>query len=128
MIKDLIQREPWRIGQGRPYTALDPTWKDKSLQICDGEVVWDTEDKWWFCRECGCCSCWPQTLHYQAEHPSVSYERNLKYFYAKRLEQGITEEVAKLQALHIAGAALKAAAMQAPTEVRRFIDENILPR
>jgi len=126
-IRELIQREPWRTGQGRPYNALDPTWSKKELPICRGEVVWEPGGRWWFCRECGYCSCWSQTLHYKAEHPSVGYKRNLEFFYRRRLEQGMTREEAERQAFHIAGAALKAAAMLPPSECGRFVDE-ILPR
>lgn len=126
-VNELIQREPWRLGQGRPYTALDPTWTGTDLVVCHGEISWEHGGKWWFCRECGYCSCWTQTLHYRTEHPTVSYQRNLDFFYRRRAEQGMSREEAERQALHIAGAALKAAAMLPPSECGRFVDE-VLPR
>jgi hypothetical protein len=127
MLKELIQKEPWRIGQGRPYNALDPTWEG-DLAVCEGEAVWDIDNKWWFCKTCGHCSCWSQTRHYKAEHPATAYQRNLNYFYKKKKEQGLTVQEAELQALHVMSAVLKAAAMLPPSELRRLVDENILER
>ena len=125
IVSELVQREPWRVGQGRPFNALDPTWEGKEPPICNGEVAWERGGRWWFCQKCGYCSCWSQILHYRAEHPSVAYARNLKYFYQRRRQQGMSQEEAERQALHVMGAALKAAGMEHPSELGRFVDEKL---
>jgi len=125
-IKELVHEEPWRVGQGRPRNILDMSWDPNSWVVCDGEVVWDKDGVWWYCPKCGHCSRWSQTLHYRAEHPQDSYNRNIQFFYKRRKEQGVSDEVAKLQALHIAGLALKAAAMLPPGELAKFINERLM--
>jgi hypothetical protein len=124
-IVDLVQREPWRVNQGRPFNALDPTWNGREPKICRGEVAWAVDGKWWFCTLCGHCSCWSQTLHYQSEHPHTAYQRNLDFFYKRRAAQGLTPDEAKQQALHVTGLVLKAVALLPPTELGRFIDEHL---
>jgi hypothetical protein len=126
-VKELVQRQPWRIGQGQAKNALDPMWVGHEPALCTGEIVWETGSKWWWCKECGYCSCLPTTAHPVPEHPKDYYKKSLDHFYKTRLQQGLTVEEAELQAYHLTGIALRVAASLSPEELGRFVDTNINP-
>ena len=121
-VKQLLTQEPWRGGQGRISNALDPTWHGKELPVCKGNIEWEKESKWWWCRDCGYCSNWSTPTHYVPDHPSQAYKRNLEFFYQQRAKQGISKKLADEQALHIMAVALKAAAVTHPMLLSKLAD------
>lgn len=128
-VKDLVQREPWRAGQGRPRNALDPAWTGY-FNICAGDIEWEQKTvggvRWWWCTQCGYCSFWSNVMHYQVEHPESSYERNLRFFYERRMAQGLDLDTAKAQACHVASMALYNAAKLPPEQLGQYIDSHIM--
>lgn len=121
-VKELVQREPWRAGQGRPKNALDPTWAGVPKIPCDGPIEWEAEGRWWWCRKCGHCSCWSTVLHEPAEHPVIIFRRGMELFLQQREKQGLNADQAMLQALHAIGMLLKALAMRPPDSLVGFVD------
>ena len=124
-VKELLKREPWRAGQGQPRSAIDPLWEGHRPQPCDGEAEFEKDSKWWWCKKCGHCSCWPITRHYRVEHPSDYHRRSLAYFTRVRARQGMSPAQIKEQVLHITGVALRVAATQTPDELGRYIDRCV---
>jgi hypothetical protein len=121
-VKDLVQREPWRAGQGH-VTALDPTWPGYEPPICKGNIIWEKGSKWWWCEKCGHCSFWSTTTHQPARHPLSTFMRNVVFFFQKKAEQGLSGEQALQQLLHAAGMVVKVMAEQPPEGLANFIEK-----
>ena len=127
-VRDLVGKEPWRAGQGLPRNALDSLWREDH-PICLATVddlEWEENSHWWWCRKCGHCSNAHVIKHRVAEHPDVLHKRALAHFIAKRIEQGMTAEVATQQALHLQACVLKAAADISPESVGSYINKHVL--
>lgn len=125
IIQELLKREPWRARQGQPRNALQLDWLDEPAH-CTGEIEFEQNSRWWLCRECGYCSCWSNTTHCKPEHPHDFHTASLSFFYKRRIEQGLTPELAKQQAEHIIGIALRTAAKLRPEDLARYVDQHLL--
>lgn len=125
-VKKLVQIEPWRAGQGRAKNALDPNFFSTQYVRCSGEIEWENDGKWWWCRACGYCGCFTNVVHFAPELPDTYYQKSLDYFYKQRAMQGLTVQQAREQALHLMGIALRVAASMPPDELCRYVDKQIM--
>lgn len=125
----LVQTEPWRNGQGRPRSSIDPIWADDTLTICEAttdELMWESNSNgWWWCTKCGHCSNMHNTTHYIVESPEVYHQKSLTQYYKRRTTQGFPKQEAHDQALHIAAVALRVAASKRPEEFAKLVDDII---
>jgi hypothetical protein len=120
-VKELVQREPWRTGQVWTTDALDPAWNGEP-PLCEGEVQWSDNGKWWWCAKCGYCGFWSNTSHHAAKHP---YETLVLYgalFIKKRASQGMSAAHAMLQLAHAFSAVAKMMISTAPEDVVRVVE------
>jgi len=120
-VNELVQKEPWRTGQGSPRNILDPTWVEPP-DYCDGEIDWEGTSRWWWCRKCGYCGQWTRTLHYAAElDPAKVLQESRAYYYGRRAEQGADPDNAWAQALYVCAVALRYAAAIPPERLGEYI-------
>ena len=123
-VEQLVQKEPWRAGQGWLVNALDPTWLGVQDDIeCDGTVEWEKGSKWWYCTKCGYCGFWARTQHKAVRHPYNTLLRNIRFFLKKREEQGYTPQQAILQLAHAAGAVTKLLMEHPPDKLSTLIEK-----
>jgi hypothetical protein len=125
-VRKLVQREPWRAGQGRAKNALDPSYFSTPMVQCEGPVEWEKDEKWWWCRSCGYCGCYSRLTHFAPELPDTYYTKSLDFFYRQRASQGLTVQQAKEQALHLMGIALRMAAAMSPEDLCRYIEKQVM--
>jgi hypothetical protein len=130
-IERLVNQEPWRVNQGQPKNALDPTWEGVEKQLCDGEVDFESTPDgttgWWFCSSCGYCSHGTSTAHAPVEHPMHYFFHSLLFYYRRRVVQGLPPTVATNQALFAAGVALRYAAVRPPDQFRGYTQTLAVP-
>ncbi len=122
--RELATREPWRTGLGQPKNALQLDWLTE-VKTCPGDIKFDAPvgDKppWWLCEKCGYCGCFTNVTHAAPPDPAAYYHDSIEFYYKRRGEQGVPSELAKYQAGHLMGAALRAAAKLTPDELSKFV-------
>ncbi len=126
-VDEIAAYEPWRLGQGQPKNALDPTWPGYNPDYCNGEVEWEGVTKWWWCTKCGYCGWFSRTEHFPVETPLSYLVHSVVFFFRKRQEQGMPALPAAGQALFTAGMALRYAATMPPQELGAYAT-NLIPR
>lgn len=126
-VQQLIEREPWRTGQGQPATPLDPTWQGPR-PLCTGEIEWEGATKWWWCKTCGYCGSAHVTTHARAINPLDDIGTSIEQFVAKRIEQGADIDLARDQLLFVAAAAIRYAATLPPDQLGRYVREQLVVR
>jgi hypothetical protein len=108
-VQQLVENEPWRSGQGQPATILDPAWQG-ARPLCSGEIEWEGQSKWWWCKTCGYCGSAHSTTHHMVVHPLNDIATSIAFFMDKKCEQGVHPELARDQLMFIAAAAIRYAA------------------
>lgn len=126
-VQQLVENEPWRTGQGQPATTLDPAWQG-ARPLCSGEIEWEGQSKWWWCKTCGHCSSAHFTAHSAAVHPSDDILASIAFFMNKKCEQGIHPELARDQLLFVAATAVRYAATLPPEQLVRYVQEQLVIR
>jgi hypothetical protein len=94
---------------------------------CDGEIVWEGDTQYWACKKCGYIGSATVTTHDSIQFPSDFLSRSFLFFLQGRKEQGIGDEQAMMQALHVAGVALRNAAALPPEELNKYIQQLQVP-
>jgi hypothetical protein len=123
-LQSLSESEPWRLGIGLPRNALDPTWMPGPGDLlCDGQPDWEPGTRWWWCTKCGYVGNAFTQKHKPIQQPSVYFLASLFFFMLKRREAAPEYQTRVCQALFVAGAALRYAAVQG--QLGPFVDQRI---
>ena len=123
-LQRLSEQEPWRLGIGLPRNALDPTWTPGiGDNLCDGEVEWEAGTRWWVCMKCGYVGSAYNTHHKSIQHPTTYFMHSLLFFFLKGRQVQAETNTRLCQALFVAGAALRYAAVQ--PQLGPFVDQRI---
>lgn len=123
-LQRLSELEPWRLGIGLPRNALDPTWiPGRGDMLCDGQVDWEVGTRWWVCMTCGYVGSAFTQKHKPIQHPTTYFLHSLFFFFLKRREAVPNFETRICQALWVAGASLRYAAVQ--PQIGPFVNERI---
>lgn len=126
-VQQLVEREPWRLGQGQPATSLDPAWQGPR-KLCTGEIEWETGTKWWWCKTCGYCGSAHTTAHSCAINPLDDIGASIEQFMVRRIEQGLDADTARYQLLFVAATAIRYAATTVPDRVGDYVREHLIVR
>jgi hypothetical protein len=91
--------------------------------LCDGEVNWEGGTPWWVCTTCGYVGSAFTQLHKPIQHPTIYFLHSLIFFLLKRREAAPNFDTRICQALWVAGASLRYAAVQ--EQIGPFVNERI---
>ena len=123
-LQRLSELEPWRLGIGLPRNALDPTWIPGRGDLpCDGEVEWEAGTAWWVCTKCGYVGSAVTQTHTPIQHPMSYFLHSLLFFMLKRRPAAPALDTRVCQALFVAGASLRYAAVQG--QLGPYVNERI---
>ncbi len=123
-LQRLSELEPWRLGIGLPRNALDPTWIPGPGDMpCDGEVCWEPGTRWWTCMKCGYVGHAFTQQHKPIQHPTTYFLHSLLFFFLKRRQAAPVFQTRVCQALFVAGASLRYAAVQG--QLGPYVNEHI---
>jgi hypothetical protein len=126
-IEQLVQREPWRRGQGQSRNALDPTWSIARSVRCDGQIGYEPGSKWWFCKKCGFCGNHGYGHAHRAIHnPTVYLANSINDYLLQREREGVDAETAMEQMVHIAGVAIRYAAAKKSEDIGSYVQQLIV--
>jgi hypothetical protein len=117
---ELVQKEPWRTGQGQPRSILDPLWRAEEL--CDGTIEWEGNTPWWWCTKCGFCGMHTFTEHRPIEEPTTFFLKGVADFMHRAAARGLDPMTAIGQALYVAGMALRYAAANGAVDLKSFVE------
>lgn len=125
----VLGHEPWRQRAGHPEAVDDPLWDPDDTALCEGTVEWEGSDsKYWVCTTCGYIGWCTQQAHRAPQHPQEMLSKSRAFFLEERSKISPCEYAAEPQQLEqqadfVAAAALRAAAMKSPTELRAFVEK-----
>ena len=123
-LQRLSELEPWRLGIGLPRNALDPIWvPGPGDMLCNGEVDWEGGTQWWVCTKCGYVGSAFTQKHKPVQHPTIYFLYSLLFFFLKRKQDVPVFNTRMCQALFVAGASLRYAAVQ--PQLGPFVNERI---
>lgn len=127
-LAQLAQLEPWRQGHGLPRNALDPTWEPSPADLpCRGEIIWEVETAWWFCRQCGYIGNTSFTRHRPIPRPLIFFLQSLKLHLHRRMgAPGTTLGRVIGQMLFVAGTALRYSAVLPGRELGSYVSRMVI--
>jgi hypothetical protein len=111
-LNELVKREPWRYGVGKPSNAMDLTWQARTeAPFClKHDIVFEGGGKgspWWFCASCGHTSRSTMHLHRKPQNPFDTLTEAVDFYTTKH---GKTMESAEQMAL-VAAVAIRYASL-----------------
>lgn len=126
-VAKLVQHEPWRVGAGQPENALDPTWDAERTARCGGDIKHEPGSDWWFCEKCGRCGDHDfARAHRPINDPVVFFAKSMEDYVAKRMEEGVSRELATRQMFHVAGVAIRYAASVKSEEIGDYVQRMVV--
>lgn len=126
-VSELVQKEPWRTGLGKPRSPLDGTWTpEQDSGWCDGEIEWEGTSNWWWCKKCGYCSSLHFNQHEPISDPVVFFWKSVALFFQRRAEEGVEPTTAMGQLLFVAAVAIRYASTVKASQLREYIQQLIV--